>query len=517
MRSLLFLIAFPLVCHAEPKAFFEKHCVRCHGPEKEKGDFRVDTLLPHDFKDAAAVEKWKEVVNVLNGHDMPPKKEPQPTKEEVASVVDWATQQLVAADMAKREGAVVLRRLNRVEYKNTVRDLTGVEPDVTAFPVDPAGGGFDNNGHALTISPMHLELYVDVATKTLDRALRSGAAPETVKWRFEPEEGDGDLHRVRLDKKNNPISHGGKNEKKGPLTLLHHESWDRHVNIRDFVVPAAGMYKVRLRAGSRVPSRAEVVAGAKTLLEERIAQTKQPKDAEYQQKQLPKNLAHFETEGMYAYGPGRLKFTRELAGQPEVIAEFDVAGTPEALEEREFLVYFSTAKAGIDFAYCYNLPHVLENFFMQSKDGFARPEVHLDWVEIEGPVEPTWPPASRQVLLGKDLDMANELVAAKSVLTRFLRRAFRRPVAEAELADKLALFEAARKTEPDFEAAIRVPLTSILASPNFLYLTEPAAQSRPLTDHELAARLSYFFWSTMPDETLMTLASYVSLRTCWLR
>ncbi|MEO8498765.1 MAG: c-type cytochrome domain-containing protein, partial [Planctomycetota bacterium] len=99
--------------------FFQQHCLRCHGPDDQQADFRVDQHLPNDFLDVVAKGKWGEVVNVLNGHEMPPEDEPQPKAEEVARVVDWITQQMVRAELYRRDSAIVVRRMNRAEYRNT--------------------------------------------------------------------------------------------------------------------------------------------------------------------------------------------------------------------------------------------------------------------------------------------------------------------------------------------------------------------------------------------------------------
>lgn len=159
--------------------FVNIHCVRCHGPAKQEGHFRIDQHLKNEFTDPATKGKWSEVVNVLNSHEMPPEGEPQPKPEEVAKVVDWITEQMVRAELVRRDGQIVLRRLNRDEYRNTIRDLIGIDFDVSPFPLDPPAGGFDNNGKALTMSPLLTELYLDAARKILDQgARRRGSAAD---------------------------------------------------------------------------------------------------------------------------------------------------------------------------------------------------------------------------------------------------------------------------------------------------------------------------------------------------
>ncbi len=218
---------------------------------------------------------------------------------------------------------------------------------------------------------------------------------------------------------------------------------------------------------------------------------------------------HFETDRMYDYGPPRLRLIQDLGGQPKVIAEWDVDAPVTGPKVYEFRTRFTTEKAGLRLEYAYNIPSVLENFWFQGHDGFARPEVYLDWFEIEGPAFASWPPPSHQKLLpASPLAKSYERAYAREVLARFMRQAYRRLVKAAEIDGKLALFDRARKEKPTFVQAIKTPLTAVLASPHFLYLAEPdqaprtSAQPRALTDHEIAARLSYFLWSTMPDEEL---------------
>ncbi len=249
--------------------FLQTHCVRCHQRDAPEGELVLDPAPTRDFTDLSAKGQWREVVNVLNSHGMPPEKEPQPEPTEVAKVVDWITDQTARAELTLRENTVVLRRLNRDEYRRTIRDLLGINFDISGFPLDPPAGGFDNNGRALTLSPLLLELYYDAAKKIVDQVLIEGERPETVKWRFEPETGDDDSNRGSYGK-HRPIINGGRNPVEGDFKVMHHASWDRTINVRDFALPAAGIYKIRIRAGGKVPSRDEVVQSARTILQKRL-------------------------------------------------------------------------------------------------------------------------------------------------------------------------------------------------------------------------------------------------------
>ncbi|MCA9154439.1 MAG: DUF1592 domain-containing protein [Planctomycetales bacterium] len=511
--------------------YLKEHCLRCHGPDEQEAEFRVDRQLQIDFTDRVAKQHWREVVNVLNSHEMPPEDEPQPNPDQTAAVVEWVTQQMARAELVQRDTMIVLRRLNREEYRNTIRDLMGVDFDPIVFPQDPPAGGFDNNGAALTMSPLHMELYYDAARKVLDQALVTGTQPPSLRWRFEPDSGDSDSNRVTYDGQR-VIVNGGRSRVQDGFKVMHHESWDRKLNARDFRLPHEGEYVIRVRAAQVTPNRERVVESARKFLAERRDREieKNPKRAKYIHEQFENDLNHFRADSMYEYGPPRLKLVQTLGGQPRVLAEFDVDAPLDEPQVYDVRARFTTESAGLTIEYAYSIPKVLENFWMQGHDDFARPELWVDWFELEGPVYAAWPPASVRQVLGDSASfvtsepdanrtIADELPAAKTAIADFMRRAYRRPVDAAEVEAKVDLFQQARTAGTEYAEAIRSPLIAILMSPHFLYLTEPAADAvgdsnvdgkshapRPLTDHELAARLSYLIWSSMPDEQLMSLA-----------
>ena len=499
--------------------FLKTYCAKCHLGAKPQGNFAVDLpRLPNAFGDPATRGKWREIVNVLNSHEMPPEEEKQPKPAEVIAVVDWITEQAVRAELAKRETRVVMRRLNRQEYRNTIRDLIGVDFDVSGFPQDPPAGGFDNNGSALTLSPLHVEMYLSAAQQILDRALVEGDQPKKIVWRFEPKVGDIDRTRKRLDEKNNAIVNGGNNRQEGNWVVVHHNSWDKSVGARDFRVPTPGLYAIRVHAAGKVPNHEAVVASAEKFLKHRQKEQddKNPKGKEWTQRQLENDLKHFQSDRMYHYGPPRAKLTLQLGPQPRTLAEFDVDGSPDKPKVHEFQARFTTESAGVHFEYAYAIPKVLENFWMQGHDNFARPELYIDWFEIEGPLHDQWPPTShRKILFNSPGQKKQDVSNAREVLREFMRRAFRRPVTSQEVDIKLALFNEARK-EKSFIEAIKVPLIAVLTSPHFLYLVETPASATTtkakstathLSEFELASRMSYFLWSSMPDEELLQLAS----------
>ena len=498
--------------------FFAKYCVQCHGPNVQRANLRLDTLAAN-FADPAIASKWAEVVRALNARQMPPPSSDQPALPEMVKISDSISTELANAEIAKRPNHVILRRLNRSEYNNTIRDLAGVDfKPADSFPEDPPAAGFDNIGRALTLSPLHMELYYSAARQVLDRALTDGPKPPEIKWHFEPEENHTtmDAYRVKRDG-NNIILNNGDNPTVNGFTMIHHDSWNKGVDFRDFRLATEGEYIVRFRAYGEVPNRSEVVKSARTILEKRREdQLKEnPKGKRWFDDAFEHDLKHFETNRMYDYGPPRVKMTYNLGGTPRVIAEMDVDATAQAPKEYEVKAHFTTQDAGIELHYAYDIPHDLENFWMQGQDSFARPKLFIDWIELEGPINPIWPPTSqRMILIDSPNKGKNERAYARDVIAHFMSRAYRRPAKADEITAKLALFDRLRSEKPSFIEAIKVPLAAILTSPHFLYMVEPEVtetKPRKLTAYELANRLSYFVWSSMPDQRLFDLAASGSL------
>ncbi len=345
-----------------------------------------------------------------------------------------------------------------------------------------------------------------------------GAQPASIKWRFEPEENTQGTDRLRVKRDgNNILLNPGENRITNGWTFVRRESWNTGIGFRDFKVPAEGEYIIRFRAAGRVPSRAAVVASVATVLGQRRDEetAKRPERKTQLEQRFREELQHFETARLYDYGPPRVKITRHLGGTPRPIAEMDIPALETAPEIYEVRAQFTRQNGGLDFDYAYVIPPVLENFSLQHQKEFPRPELMMDWIELEGPIHPVWPPASHRLLLGNETgNPTNETERAREVLARFMARAYRRPVQPGEVDAKVALFEKLRAEKPSFIEAIKTPLSAVLASPHFLFLVEPeapTAKPRPLNGYELASRLSYFLWSSMPDDDLTQLAARGSL------
>ena len=163
------------------------HCFGCHGKKKQKGDLALNKLDP-DLVHGKDTEQWKTVLNQLNSGKMPPEKKPRPPAPELLAAVDWLTAELGKAEaVANAKGSgIVLRRLNRLEYRNTMRDLIGHPFDPTElFTPDTVSHGFDNIGEALVFSPLHIETYVAATERILDKVINiPEAPPRRQHWRI---------------------------------------------------------------------------------------------------------------------------------------------------------------------------------------------------------------------------------------------------------------------------------------------------------------------------------------------
>src|SRR5258706_4788005 len=189
------------------REFFRAHCTECHDAEVKKKGLRLDNLAA-TFSDRALRDRWAQVHDRIRLGEMPPKAHPQPRPEEIKPVLAWIAARVDGAEAEKRarEGRTVLRRLNRVEYQNTMRDLLGVgDLDLKdLLPPDASANGFDNVGEALHSSSFLMERYLDAADLALNAAIANGPRPNGVQRRFDLKKDAGlklkrDVYRPQDD------------------------------------------------------------------------------------------------------------------------------------------------------------------------------------------------------------------------------------------------------------------------------------------------------------------------------
>ena len=432
---------------AEAAPILNKSCVGCHNSAKAKGGINLEAFRS-EAAFAADPKAGRMVLDAVESGAMPPDEAP-PLAAEVRSKL-VAQMQGAASKAGCRltadPGRVTLRRLNRAEYNNTVRDLLGVDlRPADDFPADDSGYGFDNNGDVLGLPPLLLEKYLAAAEQVADAAIIADDRPRGPSRRFLPEQ------------------YG----KPGQNGNLEGDSgfWLMHTNAEAFLDNALakpGEYLVRVRAyghpAGTEPPKLEVRVDGKA------AQTffvKVESDAP----------AVFEARVKSRRGGGRLS----------------VAFTNDA----------------------YYPDHPNPN----RRDR----NLSVGDVEVVGPLyrAPDHLPASHTRLIPRHPGPTKHREAARAALAPFATRAYRRPASAAEVDRLVGLVELAEQGGDSFERGVQLAVQAALVSPHFLYRVElerRPGQVRDLTDLELASRLSYFLWSSMPDDELMGLAAKNQLR-----
>ncbi len=475
---------------AEPfDAFLTKHCISCHGPDKAKGDLRIDQLS-RDFKLGADSHHWAEMIEQVNSGEMPPKKEKKPTQEEISAFVtslDARLKEGRAARMAARP-AVSHYRLSRKEYQNTVYDLLGVRYDPAKpgeLNEDTLWHGFERIGSELSLSPSHVDRYYRAAGTVLDRAFPP-ASGETRKVR-----------KTAADLRYN----GGKDQQaaldrfgiKRPLRYLLFPGTVQNALSPNWFGRTgpehSGLYKLRLQAsGVRPPGGqpAHLSIGVRTG-EETVDGII---DLDITAPEDKPQVYEFE---VFLEMPTSLDFCIVAT---DVVDRRSGAAFRNALSSRGGYIFTHSSETLL------LNPNAPQMFDDKGNGLFST--VLLDWVEWEGPIETDAEKARRKGLVPAD-DATPEVVAEH--LQRFAERAWRRPVAKEELEEYLKSYLEEREAGEKPADAYRVAMQGVLTSRNFLYLVEgePVARER-LTDWELATRLSYFLWSSMPDDVLYTAA-----------
>ena len=476
---------------AEPfEVFLKKHCIACHGSEEEKGDIRLD-LLSRDFKAGLDSHHWAEALDKLNSGEMPPEDEPQPTQDEIAAFVtalDSLLKEGRAARMAARP-AVSHYRLSRKEYQNTVYDLLGVRYDPAKpgeLNEDTLWHGYERIGAQLALSPSHVDRYYRAADIVLDRAFpaASSEARKIRKTAADLRYGGGKSQQEALDRFGI----------KRPLRYLLFPGRVQSALSSNWLGRTgpehSGLYKLRLQAsGIRPPGGqpAHLSIGKKTSEETVDGLIEFDITASEDSPQI------YEFE-VFLEMPTQLHFAVVAT---DVVDRRGGAAFRNALASRGGYIFTHSSETLL------LNPNAPQMFDGQGNGIFST--VILDWIEWEGPLVTEAEKSQREGVLPSD-DATPELVAEH--LGRFAERAWRRPVKQEELKDYLETYRVERESGEKAAAAYRIALQSILTSRNFIYLVEgePEARER-LTDWELASRLSYFLWSSMPDDALFTAAT----------
>jgi hypothetical protein len=440
-------------------ASWKIYCDTCHAGPRPKGNLNLEALDLANLDRNGA--KWEKVLHKLRSHEMPPPGSPMPDEATFQLLINSiAGERDRLADVRPNPGRPTLHRLNRAEYGNAIRDLLALEVDVSELlPPDDSGYGFDNIGDVLTVSPGLLERYLLAASKISRQAVGDTTMPPTYQTYTIPK-GLKQDQRMSDDL---PVG------SRGGITIEH-------------FFPVDGEYEilVELQKGS---AQEVLGTGRERTLDLRL---------DDQRAQL-----------------FTIPASRERAGAT------DVAGvTAEA--EQGYKVRVPMKAGTHTIAAAFQKDTVLREGIL-FKERFDNIPSHFEGVgaisfggpyNVQGPGET----ASRdKIFVCYPTAAAEEQACAEKILTNIAHRAYRRPIAADDIPQLLGLYRKGAETG-GFEAGVRLALQKILVSPDFIFRVEldpedmPPGAVRRVTDVELASRLSFFLWSSIPDDELLAVA-----------
>ena len=511
----------------------------CHGPKKAKAGFRID-LVGSDFSAPKVADQWKQVIDRINAGEMPPEGKPRPDAKQAAAFVGWVNEQLHEVELAAKKagGQIVMRRLNRDEYANTVSDLLKIDEKTIGsiaeeLPGDGKAEGFDRLGVALFFDQSQIERSMAVAEKIALMAIVT-----------EPPKVNHYLTHFEIEKKHPPadmipayefskhlIPTGARDHFVKPDVIEHiqgyptwRKEYDGWGSIDHFainsVVKRDGYYRFRIKAkvdnrsrttpnkfriqygmSSPIQAEKEVLVDPSGMTETLVFFRGPDSSGEVKGPQVF-TLLWNHTEKVVIMEPNYAKVFWEKSRLAGELERASTRRAPEAemdalRKKRDEAVHLLDTWTGP--AHAYNPALDVEKL----------PRLLIESIEVEGPIEKEWPPPSHKAIFFAG-DDRKDIGYAREIFARFLPRAYRRPVTKEEIEAIVSVVNDAMTTgKLSFAEAMRLGLQRVLCSPGFLFLEEPAAQSqrRPLNDYELASRLSYFLWSTMPDDGLFALAA----------
>lgn len=432
------------------------YCDTCHGTEDGKGGFSLQALSQEGF--ARDANQWEQVLVVLKTGQMPPKDASQPKRTERSEAVAVIDSELRKVDLPAR-----VRRLTNFEYQNTMRDLLGIKLNLSDnLPEDPIKPyHFNNSAEYMLIGPEQMERYKENARRAMASAIVDPGEPE--------------IHRTQREWKPDRLEEIGVYKGPGVHELaIGLKSW-----------PSTGEFRIRVKAAAILPA-------GYTEVPLRLVMGSQ--------------LRHDAGTGNYV-SVG----TVTLSNGTDDFQEFEFRGRISNHPIQAGQVTANGQQPPRMYLYAQNL---FDNGELNDhrKSAFDAswtqdtPRVVLQSIEFEAPVTDLWPPEHHTRILFKSALRDNDQEAyVREVLRRFISRAFRRPAAEPEVDRYLKIYEIVSAESESFEASMRETLAMVLISPKFLY-HKTAGDDDAYRQFELASRMSYFLWGSMPDDELMMLA-----------
>jgi mono/diheme cytochrome c family protein len=451
-----------------PRAVLDKYCVTCHNRQLKTAGLTLDALDLAQLGDHAEV--WEKVARRIRTGAMPPVGRPRPDKAIAESVASWLENGLDRAAVERpNPGRPTLHRLNRVEYRNAIRDMLALEIDpASLLPPDNAAYGFDNNADSLSLSPALTERYLGAAAKISQMALgrvRGSLSPETI---FVPTD------RNQGSRFSEELPWGSR----GGLAVR-------------YEFPVDGQYLFQLRLNE---------SGADGGI---MGLTAEPQ-------QLDVSL-------------DQARVWTTTVGGPEIAKQSGEERTKKTLEALQFRVPVKAGSHLLQVYFVQKTTALLEDLFDPDlrRDPYraGNGEPGISSVTITGPDAPAAAAANdsasrRRLFVCRPASAAAEAPCARAIIATLARRAYRRAVTDDDLQIALTRY----REGADFESGLELAIRSILMSPRFLFRfegqPERAAPNAPyrISDMELASRLSFFVWSSIPDDELLKIAEENRLR-----
>lgn len=463
---------------SDAEAFLEKHCARCHNDERMAGNWTLSDIALDDVGKGMHLADWESVLRVTQRGEMPPASRPKPGHEELHGFIDWLQGSLDGYAAANpNPGRATLRRLNRNEYSNAVRDLLQVDQDLSeALPADDSGYGFDNIADVLSVSPVLMDRYLAVAGKVSRLAVGLGSdQPYTTTYQLPK---DGSILNQGVPSNDERMSHYLPLDSRGGGVFEYYAPHDGEYEISGYLNANTNNEVDRLE-DNRVSLRVPLTAGA-----HHIGLT------------FRKHLALDE----------RVQILRNTT------EEVPLPSAPPTNLTLDFVV--DGARVGST---------QVPSYYMSSR--YAQHNFPRDVLEINvaGPYAVTGPGAtpSRAKIFSctPGIWPFTESYCAQKILGKLARQAYRRPVEANDIERLMKVYRQAQtQGNSGFEQGIAAAIQAILVSPGFLFLHESDPQEAApgtvhrISDMEYAARLALFLWSSLPDEELLRLAEKGKLR-----
>jgi hypothetical protein len=472
------------VAWGQPRAVLNQYCITCHNAKLKTGGLELDRLDPEH--PAANAETWEKVVRKVRAGMMPPAGAPRPERKTLDALAATVEDELDRAAVTNpNPGRAPLHRMNRAEYANAIRDLFAVDVDpTTLLPADDSSGGFDNIADVLGVSPALLERYVSAAAKVSRLAVGDPAtAPLDITYTVK-----GDLTQTGTIEGLPLGTRGG--------SVIHHN------------FPLDGEYLIKLSLaklsfGQVFGQSAQGQEIEVTLDSQRVKLYKLDDVPMFFMREklgvaeVPEPLSDPQEERVKMSQDIHLEFRLNVKAGPKTIGVAFLDKSYAAIEDLVHRPISSTKDSNIGMQYGYStVPHL------------AR-------LDITGPYNATGSgdtPSRRRIFVCHPSGSADEVSCARQILSTLVRRAFRRAPVDADFESLLSFYQQERSRTGSFEAGIEMALRRVLADPEFIFRFEPApasvAPNTPyrISDTELASRLSFFLWSSIPDDELLNLA-----------